>query len=199
MEIKGLVAGLGNPGSRYANTLHNCGFMFIERLLAVAEKEGYLEELSGKKFDARLWRARFDNIGQTWLACEPQTFMNESGRAIRAILAWHKLSPSQLLVAQDEMDIPAGQLRFKHGGGLAGHNGLVSITQLLGTPDFYRLRIGIGHPPRKEQTLDWVLGRPSGEDKEKISKALDAALKVFFTFCEDGSQAAMQLARACKG
>lgn len=196
MELRGLVAGLGNPGSKYVGTLHNCGFMFMDRLLALAEREGSVEALPGKKFDAELWRISLPEAEKPWLACKPQTFMNESGRAIRALLAWHKLSPASLVVVQDEMDIPPGQLRFRFGGGLAGHNGLVSISQCLGTRDFYRLRIGIGHPFRKEETLEWVLGRPRAGEREKISRALEEAVEVFLTFLSRGIQAAAELARA---
>lgn len=192
------MAGLGNPGPKYAGTLHNCGFMFTDRLLALAEREGSVEPLPGRKFDAELWRISLPEAEKPWLVCKPQTFMNESGRAIRAILSWHKLSPANLLVAQDEMDIPPGQLRFKFGGGLAGHNGLVSIAQCLGTRDFYRLRIGIGHPFRKEETLEWVLGRPRPEEKEKISRALGEAVEVFLAFLSAGVQAATELARASR-
>lgn len=196
MELQGLVAGLGNPGSKYAGTLHNCGFMFLDRLLALAEKEGSVEALPGRKFDAELWRFTLPEAEKPWLACKPQTFMNESGRAIQAILSWYKLPPAGLLVAQDEMDIPPGQLRFKFGGGLAGHNGLVSIAQCLATRDFYRLRIGIGHPFRKEETLEWVLGRPQAEAEKKISRALGEAVEVFRAFLLKGDAAAVEMARA---
>lgn len=195
MEIRGLIAGLGNPGKRYDGTLHNCGFMFIARLLALAEREGMAEELPGRKFNARLWRIRLEQLNGIWLACEPQTFMNESGQAIQPLLSWYKLKPASLVVVQDEMDIPPGQLRFKFGGGLAGHNGLSSIARHLGTQDFYRLRIGIGHPARKEQILDWVLGRPGGEAASKLAEAIGNAIEVFFAFTRDGPGAAIQLAR----
>lgn len=196
MEYAGLLAGLGNPGSKYAETRHNMGFMLIDALLKQARDDGDIEELNGKKFNARLWRVRMPQLKGVWLAAEPLTFMNDSGRAIQPLLAWHNLKPGQLVVAQDEMDIPAGSLRFKFGGGLAGHNGLASIAQCLGTRDFYRLRIGIGKPMRKEDTLAWVLGRQPGEARQKIEAIMPYALETLFIFSEEGQAAAVQYAHS---
>ncbi|MBD5641420.1 MAG: aminoacyl-tRNA hydrolase [Desulfovibrio sp.] len=194
MAYAGLVAGLGNPGQKYAGTRHNMGFIFIDDLLELAGREGQCRELNGRKFNARLWAVSLPQLRGEWLACEPQTFMNSSGDALRPLLNWHNLEAAQLVVVQDEMDIPAGELRFKFGGGLAGHNGLLSISQQLGTQDFYRLRIGIGKPMRKEDTLAWVLGRPYGEDREKIAAIMPYALETLFVFSEKGLAAAMQFA-----
>ena len=149
MEYTGVLVGLGNPGPRYEGTRHNCGFALVSALLELADKEGGLSSLNGGKFSCELWRVRLSQLNGTWLAAMPQTFMNLSGQCVQPLLAWHKLKPEQLVVAHDELDIPAGELRFKRGGGNAGHNGLKSITELLGTPDFYRLRLGIGRPPHK--------------------------------------------------
>lgn len=196
MSYAGVVAGLGNPGPKYAGTRHNMGFMFVEALLRQATVEGQVERLNGKKFNCELWRLRMPALEGDWLAAMPLTFMNDSGRAIQPLLAWHNLSPVQLVVVQDEMDIPAGALRFKFGGGLAGHNGLLSISQQLGTPDFYRLRIGIGKPTHREDVLAWVLGRPDEHDRNKIRSIMPFALNTLFIFSEDGFSLAQQYAHA---
>lgn len=196
MKYKGLIAGLGNPGPKYARTRHNCGFECVDRLLALAEEEGRVEELNGKKFLSRLWQVTLPQLEGTWLVAKPQTFMNESGKAIRPLLSFHNLSPAQLIVIQDELDLPPGSLRFKEGGGLAGHNGLSSIAQETGSRDFYRLRIGIGKPEEKDGMIDWVLGKPSPAEQALIAEAIPRAIETIFVFVADGVQAAMQFARS---
>lgn len=196
MDFSGVLVGLGNPGPSYDGTRHNCGFALVENLLrAVSREGGDVQEVSGSKFSCRLWRLRSPLLGGVWLAAMPQTYMNLSGQCVQPLLAWHKVSPDRLLVAHDELDIPPGELRFKLGGGNAGHNGLKSITQQLGTPDFYRLRIGIGRPPVRGDVSNWVLGRPASDDQTLIDDALDRALKVVFAFADKGLDAAV---RACK-
>lgn len=196
MDFSGVLVGLGNPGPSYEGTRHNCGFALVEGLLrAVAREGGDVQEVSGSKFSCRLWRLRSPLLGGVWLAAMPQTYMNLSGQCVQPLLAWHKVSPDRLLVAHDELDIPPGELRFKLGGGNAGHNGLKSITQQLGTPDFYRLRIGIGRPPARGDVSNWVLGRPASDDQARIDDALNRALKVVFAFADKGLDAAV---RACK-
>lgn len=196
MRYSGLIAGLGNPGQKYAGTRHNMGFMLVDALLDQAVREGSVEQLNGKKFFSELWRVSMSALEGEWLVAKPQTFMNDSGKAIAPLLRWHELKPEQLIVVQDEMDIPAGSLRFKFGGGLAGHNGLLSITQFLGTQDYYRLRIGIGKPIHKEDTLAWVLGRPDKVDSAKIRAIMPFALNTIYIFSEDGSARAMEYAHA---
>ena len=114
---------------------------------------------------------------------------------MQPLLAWHKLKPHDLVVVHDELDIPAGELRFKLGGGNAGHNGLKSITELLGTPDFYRLRIGIGRPPHKGDVTNWVLGRPEGEDAKNIENSMELAADTLFAFADKGLDSAVRAAR----
>lgn len=194
MKYAGIIVGLGNPGPKYADTRHNIGFMFLDLLLNQALREGTVSELNGKKFYSELWRVTLPGLNGTWLAAKPQTFMNDSGKAIKPLLAWHDLRPDQLVVVQDEMDLPPGSLRFKFGGGLAGHNGLLSISQQIGTVDFYRLRIGIGKPRIKEDTLAWVLGKPDQQDRNKIRLSLPLALNTLFIFSNDGLARAMQYA-----
>lgn len=194
MKYSGLVAGLGNPGTRYAGTRHNCGFMFIDKLLELAKINGDVEELNGKKFNALLFKISLPSLRGAWLAAKPLTFMNDSGKSIQPMLNWHNLTAKDLVVAQDELDIPPGELRFKFGGGLAGHNGLISIVNYLGIKDFYRIRIGIGKPMLKSDMLNWVLGKPAPEDREKISHIIDLAVETFFIFSNDGLQRAMEFA-----
>lgn len=195
MEYAGVLAGLGNPGERYHLTRHNCGFMLVDDLLALARGNGEAEELSGKKFYCLLWRARSPQFSGTWLLAKPQTFMNESGRALQPLLAWFRLPAAQLIVAHDELDLPPGQIRFKFGGGLAGHNGLRSIAQSLGTQDFYRLRIGIGKAASHEETLNWVLSRPAPEAARLVRKGIADAAETFCLFTRKGAHDATVFAR----
>ena len=151
--------------------------------------------MNGSKFSCELLRVDLPELRGPWLVAKPQTFMNLSGQSVQPLLAWHKIPPNRLVVAHDELDIPAGHLRFKFGGGNAGHNGLKSISQLLGTPDFYRLRIGIGRPQHKGDVTNWVLGRPSGDDAAAIDKGLANALDVLFTFAAHGLERAARAAQ----
>ena len=196
MDYAGILVGLGNPGPRYAQTRHNCGFALVEALLRLAEREGHVESLNGGKFSCKMWSVRLPSLCGTWLAVMPQTFMNLSGQCVQPLLAWHKLEARHLLVVHDELDIPPGQLRFKLGGGNAGHNGLKSITQMLGTPDFYRLRIGIGRPPYRDDVTNWVLGRPDNEGLQLLEATLPRALETFFIFADKGLEAAVHASRA---
>ena len=135
------------------------------------------------------------------LAAKPNTFMNLSGESVQPLLAWHKLTPNHLMVCHDELDIPLGHVRFKTGGGNAGHNGLKSITQHLSTPDFHRLRLGIGRPPRAEQGGDvssWVLTRPSIEERETIQKTLPKAIELINVFLKEGTKEASKYALSIK-
>lgn len=198
MNYKGLVIGLGNPGKQYDKTRHNCGFIFMDALLEKAARNGRVKELSGKKFFSRLWEVEMPELAGVWLCAEPQTFMNDSGRAARPLCNWFNIEPARLVVVQDELDIPAGSLRFKFGGGLAGHNGLKSIAQHLGTQDFYRMRIGIGKPAQKEEVLDWVLSRPAPEEYRKIIEIIPYALETLFIFSEKGGDAATAFAHAAQ-
>ncbi|WP_300809315.1 aminoacyl-tRNA hydrolase [uncultured Desulfovibrio sp.] len=195
MDYAYVLAGLGNPGSQYDGTRHNCGFLLVDALCRKAEAEGRLQTMNGSKFSCELLRVDLPELRGPWLVAKPQTFMNLSGQSVQPLLAWHKIPPNRLVVAHDELDIPAGHLRFKFGGGNAGHNGLKSISQLLGTPDFYRLRIGIGRPQHKGDVTNWVLGRPSGDDAAAIDKGLANALDVLFTFAAHGLERAARAAQ----
>jgi PTH1 family peptidyl-tRNA hydrolase len=166
-----LIVGIGNPGEQYARTRHNAGVWFVS---AFAERLGvkFKEE---KKFFGRVAVAHFEQ--QEIRLLLPNTYMNESGKAVGAIARFYKIEPEQLLIAHDELDLPAGAIRFKQGGGLAGHNGLRDITRALaGSQDYNRLRIGVGHPGTKSGVIGHVLKNVSRTDEEVINRCLDEAL-----------------------
>jgi len=162
------VVGLGNPGARYAPTLHNAGFWLVDEL---ARRHG--GRFSGQR---RLHgeAARMALASREVMLFKPTTFMNESGRAVQALVSFYKLAPQQVLVAHDDLDLPPGTARFKEGGGHGGHNGLRDITQHIG-PDFRRLRIGIGHPGHRDAVLHYVLLKPAPGHRELIDDAIARA------------------------
>lgn len=162
-----LFVGLGNPGPAYGKNRHNVGFMAIDRL---AEANGFGP-----------WRARFRGLvsegtlgGARMLLLKPQTYMNESGRAVAEAVRFYKVPLGEMVVWHDELDLAAGKVRVKKGGGAAGHNGIRSITAMLGEPDFVRVRIGIGHPGDKDRVLGHALGDFSRADQTWLEPLLDA-------------------------
>jgi PTH1 family peptidyl-tRNA hydrolase len=166
-----LLVGLGNPGPKYADTRHNVGFMVLERLAGRAA----VSFRSQPRLHALL--AEVGTGERRMRMLMPQTFMNDSGRAIRAALDWYRLVPSQLLVIVDDMDLPLGRLRLRATGSAGGHNGLRSTIQHLGSQDFARLRIGIGAPSdqpaeRRARTVSHVLGRFSAEERPLLEAVL---------------------------
>ncbi len=166
-----LIVGLGNPGSEYRGTRHNAGADFVE---ALAREHGCsLQEEA--KFFGRTGRLSLDLHDLRLLV--PGTFMNRSGRSVAAMAGFYKIPPEEILVAHDELDIPAGSARFKRGGGHGGHNGLRDIVPALGNnAGFYRLRIGIGHPGHASMVTPWVLGRPSEPERRAIDASIDEAI-----------------------
>lgn len=190
MEYQGVLVGLGNPGRQYTGTRHNMGFALIDAALEDASHKGRVESLAGGKFSCELWRCTLGEGKGWWLAAKPQTFMNLSGESVQPLLAWHKLGPDKLVVLHDELDIPPGRLRFKTGGGNAGHNGLKSIARQLGAPDFHRLRIGIGRPLSGGDVTGWVLGRPAPDEREALEFVLPEALRTLRIFAAQGAKAA---------
>ncbi len=163
-----LIVGLGNPGAEYAETRHNAGFWFCERLA----RELGVSFSKEARFHGLAANARNDGV---WLLM-PQTFMNRSGQSVAALARFYRIKPAEILVVHDELDIPPGQLRLKFGGGLGGHNGLKDITAHLGTQDFWRLRVGIGHPGDRNEVVNFVLKPPRREESELIDESLDRAL-----------------------
>ena len=171
-----LVVGLGNPGTKYEGTRHNIGFMALERM---ASREGFSFRQQSKLHGL----AAEHGIGESRLRLlMPQTYMNDSGRSIRAALDWFGFTPEQLLVLVDDMDIPLGRLRLRGQGSAGGHNGLRSTIQHLGTQAFPRLRIGIGAPAdnpaeRRARTVSHVLGPFSRAEQSEVDAALDGVLE----------------------
>lgn len=175
-----LIVGLGNIGPKYEHTRHNMG---CDLLFNIADK--YRISLNPEsKFSGLVGRGNIE--GQEVRLVFPTTFMNESGRSVGALCNFFRIAPEEILVLHDDLDLPPGTIRFKFGGGLAGHNGLKSITACLsGAQNYYRLRIGIGHPERSD-VINWVLNRPAPQDRDKIDAALDAALLGIGTLFKDG-------------
>jgi peptidyl-tRNA hydrolase, PTH1 family len=179
-----LVVGLGNPGREYAGHRHNVGWMVVDEL---ARRHG----VSWRgKFSARIGDLRFD--GRRLALLKPETYMNESGRAVAAAARFYKLPPESLLVVHDEGDFDLGRLQVRLGGGLAGHNGLRSLAAGLGTPDFLRVRVGVGRPERGDPRplADYVLSdfRPDDDADAIVSRAADAVE----TVVRDGLEVAQQ-------
>jgi PTH1 family peptidyl-tRNA hydrolase len=184
-----LVVGLGNPGKKYEATRHNAGFWWVERLARAARSEFRHEG----RFHGEVAKVAAPG-GELWLL-KPVTFMNQSGRAVAALAGFYKLAPEQILVVHDELDLPPGSVRLKKGGGTGGHNGLNDIAAQLGTKDFWRLRIGIGHPRNQtateQEVLDYVLHKPGAADHAAIDDAISRGLEVWPMIAEDRLEAAM--------
>lgn len=172
MKAIKLIVGLGNPGQKYAKTRHNVGFKFVDSL---CKKNGFtLKE--NKKFYGLALKANL--FGKDVWLLEPLTFMNLSGKSVAALANFYKINNDEILVIYDELDLPPGTAKLKKGGGHGGHNGLRDIIALTGSNDFYRLRIGIGHPGHKSQVVSWVLNHASIEDEISIEGNIEKGLVV---------------------
>jgi PTH1 family peptidyl-tRNA hydrolase len=165
-----LIVGLGNPGSEYEDTRHNAGFWWIE---AAARKLG-ATPTRDRAYHGLVARINRDT-GPLWLL-QPQTFMNLSGKSVAALARFFKIAPAEILVVHDELDLPPGQLKLKQGGGVAGHNGLKDILAQIGSADFWRLRIGVGHPGVKSEVVDWVLRKPHPDERKAIEECVTRSL-----------------------
>ncbi|MGI9229360.1 MAG: aminoacyl-tRNA hydrolase [Gammaproteobacteria bacterium] len=181
-----LIAGLGNPGTDHADTRHNAGFWFADQLVDRIHA-GFSNE---KKLFCELARIRED--GHDLRVIKPQTWMNESGRAVQAVADYYDIDCKQILVVHDEIDLPTGTIRLKQGGGHGGNNGLRSISQCLTDNGYYRLRIGIDHPGSKEQVTPYVLSRPGKQDKALIEAAIQRGLDVLPLILNGELEKAMQ-------
>lgn len=161
-----LIVGLGNPGASYADHRHNLGFWFVGRLA----DELKITLAPQGKFHGSIGRYR-----ELWLL-EPSTYMNSSGRAVLALANFYKILPDEILIVHDDLYLRPGDIRLKHGGGHGGHNGLKDIQACLSTPDFWRLRLGIGHPGERSEVINYVLKAPRKEEQALIDRALDRCL-----------------------
>jgi PTH1 family peptidyl-tRNA hydrolase len=166
-----LFVGLGNPGPEYEATRHNAGFWWTDAL----SRELKVSPALDKNYHGRV--ARTTAAGTTVWLLEPLTFMNLSGKSVAALARFFKIAPQEILVAHDELDIVPGQAKLKFGGSHAGHNGLRDIHAQLGTGDYWRLRIGVGHPGVKSEVIDWVLKKPSQEHRVAIEDSIARSVK----------------------
>jgi len=186
-----LIVGLGNPGARYARNRHNVGFMALDAI--------------GRRYGAPAFRSRFKGelaeatiAGERRLLLKPQSFMNASGEAVLAAMSFYKIAPADIVVIHDELDLRPGKLRVKRGGGAAGHNGLRSIDQMIGA-DYWRVRIGIGHPGIKELVHPYVLQNFAADEvQDWVEKLVDVVADTFPLLLEGAPQAFMsEVARRC--
>lgn len=166
-----LFVGLGNPGTEYEATRHNAGFWWVDALA----REMKLSLVADRSYHGLV--ARGNVRGQNVWLLEPQTYMNLSGKSVAALARFFKIAPQDILVVHDELDVPPGQAKLKFGGGHGGHNGLRDIHAQLGTGDYWRLRIGIGHPGDKNEVADWVLKKPAPDQREAIEACVARTLK----------------------
>lgn len=187
-----LIVGLGNPGPEYEQTRHNAGFWVVDNLAGSAlTREPRYQALA----------AKIRIAGQEVWLLEPQTYMNRSGQSVGALARFYKIAPDDILVVHDELDLPPGIAKIKKGGSSGGHNGLKNITAALGTQDYWRLRIGIGHPRAmnlQQQVADFVLHRPRKEEQALINDAIDKSLDVIPLLCEGKSEMAMMKLHSAK-
>ena len=185
MDTIRLIVGLGNPGREYETTRHNVGFRWVGELAR-------LQNLSFKnetKFHGLAARGQLH--GREMLLLKPQTFMNASGRAVGALAQFYKIAPAEILVVHDDLDLPPGVARLKLGGGHGGHNGLKDIIAHLGTRDFWRLRLGIGHPGERAEVVNFVLNDPRKEERALIEQAVQRAFEVSDLIIAGKQEAAM--------
>ncbi len=180
-----LIVGLGNPGAEYERTRHNAGYWFVDELLRRHGGSWRRES----RHQSELARSRIADV-ELWLQ-KPLTFMNGSGAAVASVARFHRIEPAEILVVHDEIDLPPGAARLKQGGGHGGHNGLRDVIAHLGA-DFWRLRLGVGHPGSKDEVIDYVLQRPRAEERSLIDAALTSALDVVPELLCAGAQKAMQ-------
>ncbi len=166
-----LFVGLGNPGANYEGTRHNAGFWWLDALSRELKAPLALD----KAYHGQVARTTV-NDQAVWLL-KPLTFMNLSGKSVAALARFFKIAPQQVLVVHDELDIVPGQVKLKFGGSHAGHNGLRDIHAQLGSADYWRLRLGVGHPGAKAEVIDWVLKKPMPEHRQAIDQCIDRSLQ----------------------
>ena len=165
-----LIVGLGNPGREYERTRHTAGYWWVD---AIAERKRS-EWKKESKYAG--WTTRVTEGDQEYWLLKPATYMNESGRSVAALMRFYRIETTGLLVVHDELDLPPGSVKLKMGGGTGGHNGLTDIVEHLGTKDFWRLRIGIGHPGDKDRVPDYVLDKARRDEQEAIDPPFERSL-----------------------
>lgn len=187
-----LFVGLGNPGPEYEQTRHNAGFWWLDAA-AHALKVSFVMD---KNYHGLVARTNVD--GQSVWLLKPQTYMNLSGKSVAALARFFKIQPQEILVVHDELDIVPGEAKLKLGGGHAGHNGLRDIHAQLGSSDYWRLRLGVGHPGVKSEVLDWVLKKPSLDHRIAIDQSIDRAIKALPHFLTGDMDKATMLVHTSK-
>ena len=183
-----LVVGLGNPGKEYERTRHNAGFWLVEKH---AQASGFVLR-KDPKFRALVGKPAAGAVGSSTFFLLPQAFMNLSGQPVQMLAGFFRIKPEEILVVHDELDFPPGVARVKQGGGIAGHNGLKDISQRLGSHDYWRLRLGVGKPPPGTEGGDYVLHKPSAEERTAIDDAIGRSLQVLPEMLSGDIQAAIQ-------
>ncbi len=191
-----LLVGLGNPGAEYVDTRHNAGFWWIDAV-ASRLRASLQPERSYHGLVARVNRPAAQGGDPLWLL-EPMTFMNLSGKSVSALARFFKIAPAEILVAHDELDLQPGQVKLKLGGSAAGHNGLKDIHAQLGTPDYWRLRLGIGHPGVKAEVVNYVLRKPMAEHRQAIDEAIDRSVGALDLLLAGDMERAMMQVHASK-
>jgi len=179
-----LVVGLGNPGAEHEDTRHNAGFWFVDEL--AARHEGRLKP--ERRYNAEAGRVTIAGV-PLWLL-KPMGFMNRSGQSVRAFCEYFQVPSEQVLVVHDDLDLPAGVARLKRGGGAGGHNGLKDVIAHLGE-DFWRIRVGIGHPGHRDEVIDYVLQRASAVDERLMREAIELAVAEFPRLLTEGAEKMM--------
>lgn len=187
-----LFVGLGNPGPEYEQTRHNAGFWWLDALA----RELKLNLTADKSYHGLVARASIQ--GQSVWLLAPQTFMNLSGKSVAALANFFKIPPQEILVAHDDLDIAPGEAKLKLGGSHAGHNGLRDIHAQLGTDQYWRLRLGVGHPGNKAEVVHWVLKKPMLDHRIAIDQAIDRALKALPQFLTGDMEQATRLVHTSK-
>ncbi len=195
-NLAGLVVALGNPGNQYKNTRHNLGWLALDEFIARLERSGVqVQEAKGPKGAYTLWRAKIK--GQEWLLCKPQTFMNLSGEAVGPLAHFYRIEPENILVLHDEIDLPLGRVKIKKGGGAAGHNGLKSLVQCLGSKEFARLRLGVGKP-EQGQVANYVLAKFGPEEQGVLNQVLDFAVEAVYAYMTSDFAGVLQTVNSFK-
>jgi peptidyl-tRNA hydrolase, PTH1 family len=185
-----LIVGLGNPGPKYSDTRHNAGFWFVDKLIAIQHSSFSVD----KKFLGECARLLLEGVDVRIL--KPDTFMNNSGRAVKVITDYYGVDPTEVLVAHDEIDLDVGIVRIKKGGGHGGHNGLRDIIEQIGSKEFLRLRIGVGHPGHKDDVINYVLERPGKDDEKEIKESIGRAIEIMSLLFKGELNKAMTLLNA---
>ena len=185
MENIRLIVGLGNPGRKYEKTRHNAGYWWVDAIAGRARASWSKQS----RFSGHT--AKVDVDGREFWLLKPDTYMNESGRSVASFTHFHRIEPTEMLVVHDELDLPPGTVKLKKGGGTGGHNGLEDIVAALDAKDFWRLRIGIGHPGHKDLVADYVLHPARGEEQALIDPPFERSLDVLPWIAKDRMQDAM--------